>query len=141
MPMTTEVYMALLAMDSYNRGYGQSLDVVANGASTTQIGNANVEISSNTIPASSEVAAGFFAQSYTLNGQKIIAYRGTDDEFHLKSLIRITVTVHSIHADFWLSLSGMGLLFMNGDGLETESSYEEMKPSVAELPSPASSIP
>jgi hypothetical protein len=81
MSMTTELYMALLAMDSYNRGYGQGLDIVAAGASNTQIGNAIVGQSSVIGAISPEVAAGFFAQSYTLNGQKIIAYRGTDGIF------------------------------------------------------------
>jgi hypothetical protein len=38
--MSIELYTAPLAMDSYNRGYGQGLDVVAAGASTNQIGNA-----------------------------------------------------------------------------------------------------
>ncbi len=75
MPMTTELYMALLSMDSYNRGYGQRLDVVAAGASNTQIGNAT--IGTDALP-SGAISAGFFAQSYTLNGQKIISYRGTD---------------------------------------------------------------
>ena len=84
MPMTTELYMALLSMDSYNRGYGQRLNVVAAGGSITQIGNAT--IGTDALPAGA-VSAGFFAQSYTLNGQKIIAYRGTDDQFRLTSLI------------------------------------------------------
>jgi hypothetical protein len=81
MTISNELMYALLSMDSYNRGYGYGLDVVAAGASTTQIGNAAVGLNSND-PSSGIIggqAAGFFAQSYTLNGQKIIAYRGTDN--------------------------------------------------------------
>jgi hypothetical protein len=81
MPMTTQLYMSLLAMDSYNRGYKQGLDVVAAGASATQIGNATLGIKSDVSISSAEYAAGFFAQSYTLNGQKVISYRGTDFMF------------------------------------------------------------
>jgi hypothetical protein len=81
MTISNELMYALLSMDSYNRGYGYGLDVAAAGASTTQIGNAAVGLNSND-PSSGIIggqAAGFFAQSYTLNGQKIIAYRGTDN--------------------------------------------------------------
>jgi hypothetical protein len=79
--MTTELYMALLSMDAYNRGYGQRVDVVANGASVTQLGNVAIGLNSFEDAAGlpTGVAAGFFAQTYTLNGQKIISYRGTDE--------------------------------------------------------------
>jgi hypothetical protein len=40
MAITPELYQALLAMDSYNRGYLPGLDLAAAGASGTQIGNA-----------------------------------------------------------------------------------------------------
>jgi hypothetical protein len=81
MTISSQLMMSILAMDSYNRGYGQRLDVVGSGASATQIGNAIIGQKSETTVGSAEVAAGFFAQAYTLAGQKIISYRGTDDNF------------------------------------------------------------
>jgi hypothetical protein len=78
MTVSTELYLALLAMDSYNRGYNAGLDLAASGVSATNIGNATLGIKSDVATISPEYAAGFFAQSYTLNGQKIISYRGTD---------------------------------------------------------------
>ncbi len=46
------------------------------------------------------IAAGFFAQSYTLNGQKIIAYRGTDEP--------VTLPWSDIGGDVW---NGYGTAF------------------------------
>lgn len=36
MPMTPELYQAVLAMDAYNRGYLPGLDLAAAGSSTAQ---------------------------------------------------------------------------------------------------------
>jgi hypothetical protein len=57
------------------------LDLAAAGASGTQIANALVGLDSTQLAAGipGGQAVGFFAQSYTLNGQKIISYRGTDN--------------------------------------------------------------
>ncbi len=47
MSISKELFTAILAMDSYNRGYGQRLDIVAAGASSSQIGNATLGLNSN----------------------------------------------------------------------------------------------
>jgi hypothetical protein len=61
MAVSNELYRALLAMDSYNRGYLPGLDVVTSGASATQIGNAFIGKASDRFAGSPEVAAGFSA--------------------------------------------------------------------------------
>ncbi len=73
------LFSAILAMDVYNRGYGQGL--VVNG---DHLGNA--KISSNVTTPASWSDSSFFAQQYTLEsavgdlaaGTTIISYRGTD---------------------------------------------------------------
>ena len=72
MSISDDLMLAVLAMDSYNRGYDPGLKVVG-----PQVGNASIlEVG---LPQGSE-AASFFAQAYTLtNGQTIISFRGTDD--------------------------------------------------------------
>ena len=102
MTISSELYMALMSMDSYNRGYGQRLDVQAAGASATQLGNATIGLNSTEQAAGipGGIAAGFFAQSYTLNGQKIIAYRGTDEP--------VTLPWSDIGGDVW---NGYGTAF------------------------------
>jgi hypothetical protein len=75
--MNTDVMRAILAMDSYNRGYGQGV----NGLSDTgALGQANLI----TIPDDKKtgwVAAGFYASAYNWNGRTVISYRGTNPEF------------------------------------------------------------
>jgi hypothetical protein len=73
MPISDDLFMAILSMDAYNRGYGQGLVV-----SGDQIGNAFLSIIAND-PEGVARNASFFAQSYTWNGQTVISYRGTDD--------------------------------------------------------------
>src|SRR5665213_1151968 len=86
--MTTskDLMLAILAMDSYNREYGQGLDVTA-----TQIGSATFndhkasDVSDATFAAWQ--TAGFYAAAYTIgegvdgiaSGSTVISYRGTDN--------------------------------------------------------------
>lgn len=67
--MDTLLYNAIFALDVYNRGpnKGISIDGGALGVASTALERSLPEI-------------GFFAQSYSLNGQTIISYRGTDEE-------------------------------------------------------------
>jgi hypothetical protein len=80
--MTPELFKAILAMDSYNRGPTPGLNLNAAGASDTQIGNATLGLSSDDPSANMKTtapAAGFFAQAYNWNGTTVISYRGTDN--------------------------------------------------------------
>jgi hypothetical protein len=95
MPVSSELFLAILAMDAYNRGYNAGIVPQAGNAALglggvgSQIGNATVTRQDGGTDAQS---ASFFAQSYTLTGsyqsfsggpsliagEKIISYRGTD---------------------------------------------------------------
>lgn len=73
MAISADLFRAILAMDSYNRGYDPGIVLTGN-----QIGNADL-VTTVELPAGSE-AASFFAQAYTWNGGTIISYRGTDSQ-------------------------------------------------------------
>lgn len=76
--MNANLFKAILAMDSYNRGYGEGikLPVVLN---TTKLGNATIASQSDTTATGQPVLAGFYGISYQLaGGEKVISYRGTD---------------------------------------------------------------
>jgi hypothetical protein len=75
-----DLFLAILAMDSYNRGYGAGLN--DEGASDTDglgigggIGSA--QILAVDLPQGSE-EAGFYAVAYNTPYGKVISYRGTD---------------------------------------------------------------
>lgn len=74
--MNLDLFTAIVAMDSYNRGYGSAVDFGTNSdAQGTRIGNATVFWNKGDSVAQ---AAGFYAIAYTYNGGTVIAYRGTD---------------------------------------------------------------
>ncbi|MEQ1648014.1 MAG: hypothetical protein ABL901_16935 [Hyphomicrobiaceae bacterium] len=81
MALSNDVFLAILAMDAYNRGYGAGLGDSTNGLGGvgSQIGNATVSAQSDITENSAQRNASFYAQSYTLDGKTIIAYRGTDN--------------------------------------------------------------
>jgi hypothetical protein len=82
----TDVLYALLALDSYNRNREDGLRTISeNGAEISgQIGNTTFVDSSDRVerdgnaPLEGSTASGFSASSYTLNGQNVLAFRGTD---------------------------------------------------------------
>lgn len=79
--MNRDVFLSLLALDSYNRGYGQNVKLDASDSSTQQdekgrrIGNATILRDAND-PEGIAQAAGFYAIAYTWNGETVISYRG-----------------------------------------------------------------
>ena len=85
--MNRDVFLSLLALDSYNRGYGRN--VFANGLATEgseaerHIGTAT--ILNVDLPAGSE-AAGFYAIAYDWNGDAVISHRGTNFDFNTNSV-------------------------------------------------------
>jgi hypothetical protein len=80
--MNREVFLSLLALDSYNRGYGQSVLLNAGDSTSNQdeagrnIGNAT--IIDVPLPSGS-INVGFHAIAYDWNGETVISYRGTDN--------------------------------------------------------------
>lgn len=81
--MNRDVLLSLLALDSYNRGYGQNLLVEAGDSMTGQnelgrfVGTAQIIRQDITVAAQ---AAGFYAIAYQLGSETIISYRGTNFE-------------------------------------------------------------
>ncbi|MDX9783100.1 MAG: hypothetical protein RBT35_09085 [Bacteroidales bacterium] len=73
--LTSDLYKAILAMDSYNRGYASALDYGQTDIVNTQIGKAYISATRGQADA---VSIGFYAIAYNLNGGTIISYRGTD---------------------------------------------------------------
>lgn len=88
MAISQDLMLAILSMDTYNRGYGAGVsdgnhvvDGIDHGlgdAINTQIRTATISSFSSSDPNSDAVAAGFYAIAYTWNGQTVISYRGTD---------------------------------------------------------------
>jgi hypothetical protein len=91
MTMNRDLFLSILAMDSYNRGYGAGISKLGE---TGQIGNAQLiarsEILGNAANATYQnwQSAGFYASAYDWNGETVISYRGTDN--------LVTVTVYLI---------------------------------------------
>jgi hypothetical protein len=69
--ISNDLFLAILAMDAYNRGYDPGMDLPGN-----HIGNAT--LNDNVVLPNGYQSASFFAQAYTLGGKTIISYRGTD---------------------------------------------------------------
>ncbi len=88
--MTPILMKAILAMDSYNRGYDPSIKFgnESNGNSVDDngilIGNARIFANSSSLVnaqgrANIDDDISFYAIAYDYNGEKVISYRGTDD--------------------------------------------------------------
>ncbi len=78
--MNENLMMAILAMDSYNRGYGSSIDFGINpDLANIGIGTAQTFITSTVLGQGVDQSASFYAISYIYNGQVIVSYRGTDN--------------------------------------------------------------
>jgi hypothetical protein len=83
--MTTskDLLLAILAMDSYNRGYDEGISGL--GGLNSTIGSATLKQQSDTAQGTPGVASGFYAAAYTIgtgvdgiaSGTTIISYRGT----------------------------------------------------------------
>jgi hypothetical protein len=93
--MNPNLFKAILAMDSYNRGYGADIDfrlkdakgdpisnsdtvyTISSVKQYARIGNASVYDAKGDAEA---VAVGFYGIAYKLSsGEKVISYRGTDE--------------------------------------------------------------
>ena len=73
--MHADVFKAILAMDAYNRGRRQGVNLIGE-----QIGNAELRPNSDSVLEGQGGDTGFFAQAYSWNGQLVISFRGTDPE-------------------------------------------------------------
>jgi Ca2+-binding RTX toxin-like protein len=85
MTISSDLFMSILSLDAYNRGYGAGISGL--GGTGSEIGNAT--ILDVDIPTNSQ-AEGFYAVAYTLSsGPTIISYRGTDEWNQLSELVFI----------------------------------------------------
>jgi hypothetical protein len=116
--MNRDLFLAILSMDSYNRGYGRGVRFSPNESTAprneagTRVGNATVI--DVPLPAGSE-AAGFYALAYTVSGVSgiadgttVIAFRGTDG---------FSGSVANGGSDAW---NGFGVAFGFATGLQAE---------------------
>jgi hypothetical protein len=83
--MNRDLFLAILALDSYNRGYGRRIKLGEGGPSDPTndvgqlLGNATIIQQSDTLPSRPGTSADFYAIAYDHNGETIISYRGTDN--------------------------------------------------------------
>ena len=74
--MNRDLFLSVLAMDSYNRGYGER--VVLSGE-TSKLGLATLgDDGLDLLDPVEVISSGFYASAYNWNGETIISYRGTD---------------------------------------------------------------
>lgn len=77
MATSKDLLLAVLAMDSYNRGYNSGISGL--GESGAKIGRATLVRESDTAAGSEAVRSNFYASAYELaDGSKVISFRGTD---------------------------------------------------------------
>jgi hypothetical protein len=75
MAISRDLFLSILALDSYNRGYGAGININS-GNTPIKLGTANFLDQSGT---SAPADKGFYGIAYSWNGEKIISYRGTDN--------------------------------------------------------------
>ncbi|MFX6930233.1 hypothetical protein ABTH73_19845, partial [Acinetobacter baumannii] len=69
MSVSDDLFLAILAMDSYNRGYSPHIANIPG----SRVGGATLDKQLE------NSSVGFAAQSYNWGTQKVISYRGTDE--------------------------------------------------------------
>ncbi|GJL62234.1 MAG: hypothetical protein NPIRA04_08880 [Nitrospirales bacterium] len=77
--MTKDLFLAILSLNSYNRGYNAGIEGLSDEIGT-QIGTTTISGRWNSNENSPEVAARFYALAYEWVGETIISYRGTDNQ-------------------------------------------------------------
>ena len=81
MSISKELFLSILAMDSYNRGYDAGITGLSdNSNGTVAIGGATISgnVQDFDLPGDPQ-GAGFYAIAYDWNGETVISYRGTND--------------------------------------------------------------
>ena len=113
--MNKDVFLAILSVDSYNRGYNQGVKGLSD---TGGIGTATIIRQSNIADGSTEVAAGFYALAYTVtgvvgieDGTTVIAYRGTDPSNQAQTIADLWNGWSSFTGVGWASQFGLARTF------------------------------
>ena len=77
MTLSNDLFLAILSMDSYNRGYDAGITGL--GGEGARIGAATIAKDAEQLLSAWEAqAAGVYAVAYQWNGETVISYRGTD---------------------------------------------------------------
>jgi hypothetical protein len=76
MAISRDLFLSILALDSYNRGYNAGITMVGDDAPQTKLGTATILQSNGT---ADSVWKGFYGIAYNWNGEKVISYRGADN--------------------------------------------------------------
>lgn len=83
--MTSDIlFKAILAMDSYNRGYDAGIKFGTESGNNSeddngiQVGTATILDNSSEILGGTDQNIGFYGIAYDNDGETIISYRGTD---------------------------------------------------------------
>lgn len=84
MTVSKDLLLAILSMDSYNRGYGAGVGGLSSDAGT-QVGTATIGLDAEDSTGIAE-SAGFYAVSYDTSYGTVISYRGTDNPISLANL-------------------------------------------------------
>ncbi|WP_236759713.1 calcium-binding protein [Agrobacterium tumefaciens] len=84
-PFSDELFLAILSMDAYNRGYNRGVVDGGLGGVGSSIGTATVTLQSDTLTGTPGVDAGFYAIAYKWGTETVISYRGTDNKNILDS--------------------------------------------------------
>jgi hypothetical protein len=75
MATQTDLFLAVLALDAYNRGYNQGMTFVGDSdAPGSAIGDATIQFATDDQASRS---ANFYAVAYSWDGEAVISYRGT----------------------------------------------------------------
>ncbi len=87
--MSSDLFLSILAMDSYNRGYGQGVNELPVALNSTKIGDATIIRQSDILSNTPGVNAGFYAIAYNVTNvsgfsanDTVIAFRGTNFNFN-----------------------------------------------------------
>jgi hypothetical protein len=96
-----DVFLSLLALDAYNRGYGQGVFTVK-GDDLTGTDEIDRKIGLATIIADditqNAQAAGFYAIAYDCKGETIISFRGTNFPNDLRNVTEAEFNAFVAHA-------------------------------------------
>lgn len=77
MTISKDLFLSILSMDAYNRGYGEGIEGL--GGLDSTIGNATLKQEYDVAEGSAGVQAGFYAIAYDTPYGQVISYRGTDN--------------------------------------------------------------
>jgi hypothetical protein len=96
----SDLIYAILAMDSYNRGYGSGITNLSQSSGTTLGEWSVVRNADDSESLQNAFNAGFYAIAYrnTATNEVVISYRGTDFNGKLPSFGNVSRARHTHHA-------------------------------------------